>query len=456
LTGVSVWEAALPATVFRGAHILTCDPDDRVLEHGWLAIEEGRIVGLGEEGTVRGGDADAVVDLVGHALLPGLVNAHAHSPMILFRGHAESVSLLTMDGWWTAVREPELALEPADIGPAAALSYAEMAVTGTTLVADQYFFAEEVLAAAAASGLRSVIAYGIVELGDVGRGRRELANAVAFAERAAVHPGGRIRAWIGPHAPYVDNSEALLKAEAAAAERLGIGLHLHMAVGPEDNDATLASLGTTAAVALERIGFFRAPVLAAHCLDLSDDDIAVFARNGAAVAHCPTAGLRSGRAGITPVLALHEAGVTVALGTDNMAANNSHDLFGEMKIAGLAAAHREGKAGALPAARLLRMATIDGARALGLAEETGSLEPGKAADLVAVDLRRLGYSPAPDLATLLVYSGSGRDVRHVLVNGEWVVRDGQLAHGNGDLLRQRFAEVYRGFWDRVGKTGAGP
>jgi 5-methylthioadenosine/S-adenosylhomocysteine deaminase len=191
-------------------------------------------------------------------------------------------------------------------------------------------------------------------------------------------------------------------------------------------------------------------VLAAHCLDLTPDDIAAFAAApAAAIVQCATAGLRSGRTAIAPVVALREAGVTVALGTDNMAANNSYDLFTEMKVAGLAAAHREQRAGALPADHLLRMATIDGARALGLDHETGSLEIGKAADLVAIDLRRLGYTPAPDLATLLVYTGSGRDVRHVLVAGEWIVRDGALTRADPRRLRDEYAQTYERYWDRV-------
>lgn len=391
-----------------------------------------------------------MIDLSGHAIVPGLVNAHAHSPMILFRGRAEAQSLLTMEGWREAIRQSEGFLESADIAPAAALSYAEMAASGTTLVADQYFFADEILKAAGAIGLRAVIAYGIVELGDTARGQRELAEAVAFVDRAANDPSGRTVGWIGPHAPYVDNSEALLAAEAEAARSRGVGLHLHMAVGPEDNELTLSRFGTTAAVALQQSGFFTARVLAAHCLDLSDEDIEVFASSAAAVAHCPTAGLRSGRSAIAPVVALRRAGVTVALGTDNMAANNSYDLFTEMKIAGLAAAHREGRAGALPAQALWRMATIDGAKALGLERETGSLEVGKAADLTIIDMRQLGYSPTPDLASLLVYSGSGRDVRHVLVAGEWIVRDGRPVRTATASLRKDFAAAYQRFWTRVG------
>lgn len=441
----------MPGTVLRDADIFTGDAEHRVLPGGWLAIADDRIADLGPAGTApRGTGDDTVIDLTGHALLPGLVNAHTHSPMILFRGRAEGHSLLTMNGWWQAIREPELHLTAAEIQPAAALSYAEMAAAGTTLVADQYFFADEVSAAATASGLRAVIAYGIVELGEEGRGERELATALAFVEHANKVDNGRLRGWIGPHAPFVDNSEALLRAEVEAAKAHGVGLHLHMAAGPEDNELTLESRGITAAVALEQIGFFEARVLAAHCLDLTADDIVVFANAAqAAVVQCPTAGLRSGRPAIAPVVELLAAGANVALGTDNMAANNSYDLFIEMKVAGLAASHREGRAGALSADTLLRMATINGATALGLGAETGSLETGKAADLVAVDLRGLGYSPGPDLATLLVYSGSGRDVRHVMVAGEWIVKDNQPMRINARQLKDEYARTARRFWDRV-------
>ena len=447
----------MPVTILHGADIWPGQGTNQVLSPGWLAIEAGRIieVAAGDPPRQGTGATDDRVDLSGHAILPGLVNAHAHSPMILYRGRAEQHSLLTLDGWWQAIREPELHLAAADITPAATIAYAEMIASGTTLVADQYFFADEVMSAANTAGLRAVIAYGIVELDDEAAGKRELARARAFVQQTVDAGNPRITGWIGPHAPFVDNSDALLREEVESARAFGAGLHLHMAVGPEDNAPTLAARGVTAAVALERLGFFRARVLAAHCLDLAPDDIAVFARApAAAVVQCATAGLRSGRPGIAAVRDLQAAGVTVALGTDNMAANNSHDLFTEMKIAGLAAAHREGVAGALPAATLLRMATLDGAKALGLDAVTGSLAAGKAADLIAVDLRGLGYTPSPDLATLLVYSGSGRDVTRVMVDGEWLMRDRRLTRLDPGKLRRNFATTYQTYWARVASTRA--
>ena len=445
------------SALLHGGTVLTVDTEDRVFEGGFVAVRDGRIAGVGPAAmSPDPSDYDEVLDLTGHLVMPGLVNAHTHAAMILFRGRAEGRSLLTMEGWYNAIREPELALQSEDIGPAVALSAAEMLLSGTTLFCEQYFFAEEIAAAVAEAGIRAVIAYGIVELGDAERGRGELAKATAFIERQR-SADGRIVPWFGPHAPYVDNSESLLRAEAAVAREHGVGLHLHMAAGPEDNEETMARYGLTATQALQRDGFFEGRIHAAHCLDLSPEDIAIFANAPAAsVAYCASAGLRSGREGICPAVALREAGVVVSLGTDNVAANNSYDMIAEMRVAGLVASHRERRAQPISSRELLRMATIDGARALGLEREVGSLEPGKAADITVIDMRGPGYSETPDPATLLVYSGSGRDVRHVWVAGEQLVRDGELVRRPYADVRRAYSATYAAFWDRVARAKPTP
>jgi 5-methylthioadenosine/S-adenosylhomocysteine deaminase len=223
-----------------------------------------------------------------------------------------------------------------------------------------------------------------------------------------------------------------------------------MACGPEDNEETERRYGTTAAVALEKLGFFNGRIHAAHCLDLSPEDIAVFARAPhASISHNATAGLRSGREGICPVVDLKKAGVTVALGTDNVAANNGYDMINEMRVAGLVASHREGAAQPISSAELVRMATIEGAKALGLENEIGSLEVGKSADIIAIDISGAGYSETPDIETLLVYSGSGRDVRHVYVAGEQLVADRQLLRRPLSEIRAEYSNTYKDFWARV-------
>lgn len=436
--------------LLRDAAVLTVDAHDSVHQSGWVAVRDGRITGVGTMADCPDEVGfDHVVSLPGHVVMPGLVNAHTHSAMVFFRGRSEGQSLLTMEGWYNSIREPELSLLAEDIGPAVALSCAEMVLSGTTTFCDQYFFADEIAAAVAEAGLRAVIAYGIVQLGDEERGAAELASAAAFIERQR-SADGRIIPWFGPHAPYVDNSEQLLRAEVDLAVKYGCGMHLHMAAGPEDNELTLARYGLTATQALERDGFFAGRVHAAHCLDLSVDDIAIFAAAPAAsVAFCATAGLRSGREGICPAVALRQAGVVVALGTDNVAANNAYDMIAEMRVAGLVASHREGRAQPISSRELVRMATIDGARALGLDHEIGSLEVGKAADIIAVDISGAGYSETPDLETLLVYSGSGRDVAHAWVGGEHLVDGRRLTRRPLADIRATYSTTYRQFWSRV-------
>ncbi|KFL31081.1 amidohydrolase [Devosia riboflavina] len=440
----------MASTLLRNAWVLTVDSGNAVYPAGWVAFADGRITGVGPMETCPAAvDFDEVKELSGHVVMPGLVNAHTHSAMVLFRGRSEGQSLLTMEGWYNSIREPELSLVASDIGPAVALSCAEMVLTGTTTFCDQYFFAEEIAAAVKEAGLRAVIAYGIVQLGDKARGEEELALATNFL-RQQRSADGRVIPWFGPHAPYVDNTEDLLLAEVAVANEYGVGLHLHMACGSEDNEETERLYGTTAAVALEKLGFFNGHIHAAHCLDLSPEDIAVFARAPhASISHNATAGLRSGREGICPVVDLKAAGVTVALGTDNVAANNGYDMINEMRVAGLVASHREGRAQPISSAELVRMATIEGARALGLENEIGSLEIGKSADIIAVDISGAGYSETPDIETLLVYSGSGRDVRHVYVAGEQLVADRQLLRRPFSEIRAEYSNTYKDFWARV-------
>ncbi|MET0440288.1 MAG: amidohydrolase [Devosia sp.] len=438
------------STLLRNATVLTVDGGNTVFPAGWVAFADGRITGVGPMETCPPeADFDEAKVLAGHLVMPGLVNAHTHSAMVLFRGRSEGQSLLTMEGWYNSIREPELSLIASDIGPAVALSCAEMALSGTTTFCDQYFFAEEIAEAVKDAGLRAVIAYGIVQLGDKERGEEELAKATNFL-RQQRSADGRVIPWFGPHAPYVDNTEDLLLAEVAVANEYGVGLHLHMACGPEDNEETERRYGTTAAVALEKLGFFDGRIHAAHCLDLSPEDIAVFARAPhASISHNATAGLRSGREGICPVVDLKAAGVTVALGTDNVAANNGYDMINEMRVAGLVASHREGRAQPISSAELVRMATIEGAKALGLDHEIGSLEVGKSADIIAIDISGAGYSETPDIETLLVYSGSGRDVRHVFVAGEQLVQDRQLLRRPFSEIRAEYSNTYKDFWARV-------
>jgi len=404
--------------------VLTLDPQGRILRPGYLMSENGRVRSVGEG--APGGVAPSVkrINLGGRLLMPGLVNAHTHSPMVLFRGLAEGHSLLTFEGWYEAIRSWEEVLQSAWIEPAVVVSCAEMIRSGTTCFADQYFYMDRVLPAVRRSGLRAALAYGIVELGDPAARGREMAAAEAFLETAQGDP--LLTGWIGPHAFFVDNAPETIARELELAHRYGAGLHIHLATSGEEERYCQEHYGRSAVAEMQRLGVLRHRVLAAHCLTIPADDLPILARSRFAAALCPSACMRSG-AVAPPLSAMRVAGLHLALGTDNVANNNSYDLFEEVRTLAKLAAFSQGRPGALPAEEALRMATLGGAWALGLENEIGSLEPGKAADLIALDLGEIGWAPdgGQDLYTALVHSVGGMHVTDVMVAGRWLYREGR-------------------------------
>lgn len=403
--------------------MLTLDPRGRIFRPGHVLIESGRIRRVGQ-GLAPDDAGAARLHLPGRLLMPGLVNAHTHSPMVLFRGLAEGHSLLTFEGWYSAIRSWELVLDPDWISPAVTASCAEMIRTGTTCFADQYFHMDRVVPAVRNSGLRAALAYGIVEMGDPAARERELAAAQAFLESVSGDP--RLYGWIGPHAFFVDNAPETIAAELELADRYQAGLHIHLATSGEEDRYCQEHFGRSAVAEMEQLGVLRRRVLAAHCLTIPEIDLPVLASSPFSAVLCPSACMRSGAAA-PPLAELRSAGVHLALGSDNVANNNSYDLFEEMRTLAKLAAFSQKRPAALPAADVLRMATLGGAAALGLEDEIGSLEPGKAADLIALDLTQVGWAPgqSQDLYTALVYSAGGMHVTDVMVAGRWLYRQGR-------------------------------
>jgi len=404
--------------------VLTLDPRGRILRPGYLLIEAGRIRSVGEGPPPDGHPAADHLHLPGRLLMPGLVNAHTHSPMVLFRGLAEGHSLFTFEGWFEAIRSWEQVLDPAWIAPAVTVSCAEMIRTGTTCFADQYFHMDRIVPAVRRSGLRAALAYGIVELGDPGARDHELAAAEAFLEAMLDDP--LLTGWIGPHAFFVDNSPEAIARELALADRFGAGLHIHLATSGEEDRYCQEHFGHSAVAEMQRLGVLRRRMVAAHCLTIPEADLPALADSPFAAVMCPSACMRSGAAA-PPLVAMQAAGVQLALGSDNVANNNSYDLFEELRTLAKLAAFSQGRPGALSAEQALRMATLGGARALGLESEIGSLEPGKSADLIALDLTQIGWAPSrgQDLYTALVYAAGGMHVTDAMVAGRWLYRRGE-------------------------------
>jgi 5-methylthioadenosine/S-adenosylhomocysteine deaminase len=407
--------------ILRGALILTLNHRDQIFDPGYLVIRNGRIVEVAPGDGPRG---DATLDMAGRLIMPGLINAHTHSPMVLFRGLAEGHSLLTLEGWYNAIRTWEEVLDADCVPPAVAVSCAEMIRTGTTCFADHYFFMDRIVPVVRQSGLRAALAYGIVEMGDAAARATAIREAEAFLK--SLQGDDRLTGWVGPHAFFVDNSPEAIQAELALAERYRTGLHIHLSTSGEEDRYCLDHYGRTAVGQMKALGVLDYPLIAAHCLTIPPEDFPTLAAHKFTAVIAASACMRAG-ATAAPLRAMHDAGLRTALGTDNVANNNTYDLFNEMEAVGKLMALREGRPAAVSAREIVEMATLGGARALGLADSIGSLETGKYADLIALDTDSIGWGPrgGQDVFTALVYAVNGLCVQDVMVGGDWLLREGR-------------------------------
>lgn len=422
--------------------LITCetlvqlDSVDHIYSPGYLVVEDDRIVELGSGNDLSSSRKfDQTIDLKNKLVMPGLINAHTHSPMTLFRGHVEGHTLFTLDGWFNTIRVLELEMDPDMLPPAVAVSCAEMIRTGTTCFADQYFWMDRVFPVVRESGLRAVLAYGIVELGKEEAREREIAAATAFLGSLKNDP--RLTGWLGPHAFFVDNSEIAMNIELSLAEKLKVGFHTHFGTGTEEDDYCIAKYGISAIRKLDQMGFLNHPILAAHSITLPEADFSLIAGKPFTAVFAPSSGMRNA-AGIAPLVEMKAAGINVALGTDNVTNNNSYDMFKEMSLTGKIMALLKRDPAAIPTRYILEMATMNGARALGKEKEIGSLEIGKKADLIALDLDEIGWSPrhGQDVYTALVYSVTGQHVTDVMVDGNWLYRENQWLTIDFDKARE--------------------
>jgi 5-methylthioadenosine/S-adenosylhomocysteine deaminase len=365
---------------------------------------------------------DAVEDLSGKLVMPGLINAHTHTPMILFRGHSEGHSLFTLDGWFNTVRVLEAVMDPEMLPSAVAVSCAEMIRSGTTCFADQYFWMDQIIPTVRQSGLRAVLAYGIVELGNPEAREREIAAARDFLYQLNGDP--LLSGWIGPHAFYVDNSEIAMQKELQLSEQFNTGFHIHFGTSGEEDRYCQEKYQQSAISHLDTSGFLYHPIIAAHCITLLEADFHKLRNKPFTVVFAPSSGMKNA-AGVAPLIKLLGNEINLALGTDNVTNNNSYDMFKEMALTGKLMAFLTHDAAALSAKLILEMATIGGARAMGKEREIGSLDVGKKADLIALDLEEVGWSPrdGQDIYTALVYSITGQHVRDVMVDGNWLFRN---------------------------------
>jgi 5-methylthioadenosine/S-adenosylhomocysteine deaminase len=397
------------------------DSDRRVIADAALAIDGGAIVAVGPRAEIAAAyNARETLDAGGGLIIPGLINAHGHAPMVLFRGVADDLKLMDWLQKYIFPAEKNN-VTAAFVRAGTELAALEMIRSGTTTFADMYYFEDQVAEACDAAGMRCVPGETLIEF--PAPDNKTIPDALAYTEkflkRWAGHP--RVTAAVAPHSTYLANPETI-RASRALADKYGAPLLIHLSESEDEQKTVRERYGKTPTEHARDLGLLRKGVLGAHGIWLSESDRAILRGADAGIAHCPQSNMKLA-SGAAPVPAMLKEGVRLGLGTDGAASNNDLDMFEEMATAAFLAKHAAGDPTAAPASAVLEMATLGGARALGMEDRIGSLEAGKRADLVIVDVRDPRLVPMYDPVSHLVYATKGADVRHVIVEGEVILRD---------------------------------
>jgi 5-methylthioadenosine/S-adenosylhomocysteine deaminase len=434
-----VFAAEAVDAIWSARYVITEDAQHRVIENGAVAVRGERIVAVGTRAEIDAKyQAKARLDRGDAILGPGLINTHTHAAMSLFRGIADD---LRLQDWLEKYIFPAEAknVSPDFVRWGTRLGCLEMLLGGTTTFTDMYYFEDVVAEAAKEAGMRGVL--GETVIGFPVADNKTPADALRFTERYLERFRGDplVVAAVAPHALYT-NSDETLKATRALANRYGAPLLIHLSETKKENDDVIAQRHMTPTKVLDSLGVLTGRTLAAHCVWVDDADMAILKQRNVGVAHCPTSNMKLA-SGIAPVTRMLALDLAVGLGPDGPAgSNNDFDLFEEMDLAAKLQKVATLDPRALPATAALEMATIRGARALGMEKEIGSLEAGKRADMIVVRLDRPNAVPLYDAVSQMVYALKADDVRDVMVNGRTVVRDGRILTLNQQQILQKAAE----------------
>ncbi|PYR88002.1 MAG: amidohydrolase [Acidobacteria bacterium] len=401
--------------------VVTEDSAHRVIDRGSVAIDGRDIVAVDRAEAIAAAYTSAqTIDASGSVVMPGLINTHTHAPMVLFRGLADDLALMD---WLQKYIFPAEAktVSPEFVRAGTRLAALEMIESGTTTYADMYYFEEEIARVTKAAGLRGVLGETIIQfpVADAKTPAESLARTEKFAAEFA--HDDLITPAVAPHAMYTLD-EATLKACRALADRLRIPVIIHLAETKDEVTTSREKYRSTPAEYLESLGFWGPRTLAAHGVHLTDADIKILARHGVGVSHNPESNMKLA-SGTAPLQAMRRAGIRVGLGTDGAASNNDLDMFEAMRQAAFLHKLVSEDPRAMPAPLAIQLATIDGARALGMERDIGSLEPGKRADVIVVSMDSARQTPMYDPQSHLVYVTRGDDVKTTIVNGRVLMRD---------------------------------
>ena len=413
-------------TLIHARWVIPVEPAETVLENHSIGIANGRIVAiLPTAEAIEQLDGARTVNLPRHALIPGLVNAHTHAAMSLFRGLADDMPLMTWLHNYIWPAEQKWVHEEF-VADGTRLSVAEMLRGGTTCFNDMYFFPDVTGRVAQQAGIRSVVGLILIDFPSAWAEDADDYLNKAIEVHDAFRNEPLVTTAFAPHAPY-SVSDGSLQRMLTLDNELEIPVHMHVHETADEVQQGVDQHGMRPIERLHRLGLINPSLVAVHMTQLTGEEIDEFARGGAHVVHCPESNLKLA-SGFCPVQKLLDAGINVALGTDSAASNNDLNMLGEIKTAALLGKGVAGDASALPAHKVLEMATINGARALGLADRIGTLEIGKEADIAAVDLGQLNSQPLYHPISQIVYTAGREQVSDVWVAGKRLLANGQLSY----------------------------
>lgn len=425
-------------TLLTPAWIIPIEPAQTVWDNMAIAINDGRIIDIVPVTTAKTKYAtNNLVALDDHVVLPGLINTHTHAAMNILRGYADDLPLMTWlhDYIWPAEQKW---VSNEFVHDGSLLACAEMIRGGTTCFADMYFFPASTARAAEIAGIRAVIGLIIIDFPSAYAqdAKEYLHKGLQLHDQLRNHP--LLSTMFAPHAPYTVSDEPLQEI-ATLAEELDIPVHMHLHETAHEIEESIKNRGKRPLARLEELGLVTPRLVSAHMTQLTDEDIQIYSAAGAHVVHCPESNLKLA-SGFCPLQKLHDANINIALGTDGVASNNDLDMFGEMRTAALLAKGVAQDAQAGKAENILRMATINAAKALGLENQIGSIEKGKSADLIAVNLEELETLPLYNPVSQLVYATSRHQVSDVWVAGRHLMKERELTTMDiKDLLKNAHA-----------------
>jgi len=408
--------------IIRNCHALIFDDADRpeIRRNHDIIIDDGKIISLHPSRDNDTGQAHEIIDAHEMLAMPGLINTHAHVPMVIFRGLAEDVSI---ERWFNEFMWPlESNLTEDDVYWGMLLGLVEMIESGVTTVADHYFFMDRAAEAVTQIGSRAALGWAV--FGD--RGYDALAETAAFVERWQGQAEGRLTTWMAPHAPYTCDDD-FLRATVAHARQLGAGIHIHAAEEIGQTRASLDKRGITPIQVLAETGILDGPTIIAHGCGILPEDIDVLrqATGPVGITHSPKTYLKLGM-GLTPITALRAAGIPVGLATDGAVSNNTLDIFESLRLMAMLQKHEARDPEVMTIPQALHMAGPDSAAVVGLSDKIGRLSPGYLADIILLDMQGAHHQPLHSITASLVYNTRAGDVQTVIVNGRVIMRDRRL------------------------------